>query len=104
MALPVGLDAQGGLRLPGESASQWAQFGRAAQRAIGEKAMHDRAEPECGVDVVVDEFIGNAAAEPAVTAVLVKPQQVIAVVGGFANPQFADHAAVGERFLHSKGS
>jgi hypothetical protein len=35
---------------------------------------------------------------------LVEAQQVIAVAGSFTDPQFADHAAVGERFLHSKGS
>ena len=33
-----------------------------------------------------------------------EPQEVIAVARGFADPQFADRAAVGERFLHSKGS
>jgi hypothetical protein len=39
-----------------------------------------------------------------VAAFPVEPQQMFAVTCGFADPQFADYAAIGERFLHSKGS
>jgi hypothetical protein len=37
-------------------------------------------------------------------AVLVEAEQMVAVARGFADPQFADYAGVGERILHSKGS
>ena len=56
------------------------------------------------MDIVADEFVRHAAAEPAVAAVLVETQQMIAIARGFAHPQFTDRTAVGERFLHSKGS
>lgn len=32
-----------------------------------------------------------------------EPQQMLAVLIGFADPQFADHAAIGKNVLHSRG-
>ena len=100
----AGLDAERRLGLPRERPSKRPQFGRAAQHPVVEEAMHHRAQAERGPDVVADELVGNAATEPAMPAVLVEAQQMVAVARGFADPQFADHAVVGERFLHSKGS
>jgi hypothetical protein len=37
-----------------------------------------------------------------VPAAAIKPQQMVAIPVGFADPQFADQAAIGERFLHFK--
>ena len=95
-------DAEGGLGLARERRPERAQFGRAAQHAVDEEAVHHGAEPEGRVDVVADELIRHAAAEPAVPAFAVEAQQMVAVVVGFADPQFADEAAIGERFLHRR--
>ena len=71
------------------------------KHAVDEEAMHHRAQAERRADVVADELVRHAAAEPAVAAVAVETQQMVAVAVGFADPQLADHAAVGEGFLHS---
>ena len=101
VALPGAFDAERGLGLAREGRSQRAQFGCAPQHAVDEKPVHHRAQPEGRADVVADEFVRHAAAEPAVAAVGVEPQQVVAVLLGFAHPELADDAAVGEGFLHS---
>ena len=75
-----------------------------AQHAIGEEAMHHRAQPERGFHVIADKLVGHATAEPAVAAVAVKAEQMVAIACCLADPQFSDDTAVGERFLHSKGS
>jgi hypothetical protein len=36
-------------------------------------------------------------------AARIEPQHMVAVLGGFADPQFADNAAFGKNVLHSKG-
>ena len=36
--------------------------------------------------------------------VCVQTQQMVAIACSFADPQLADHAAIGERFLHFKVS
>ena len=65
--------------------------------------MHDRVERERQIDEIADEVIGYAAAETAVPARRIEPQQMVAVLVVFADPKFADHAAVGKNFLHSEG-
>ncbi len=85
----------------GKRSAERPQFGRAAHHAVDEKAMHHGIERQRQIDVIADEVVGYAAAEPAAPAVAVEPQQVVAVFVGFADPQFADHAAFGKNFLHS---
>src|SRR5262245_38078013 len=58
------------------------------------------AQRERSLRVVVDEHVRHAATEPAVPAVAIKPQQMVAVAVGFADPQLTDQAAVGECVLH----
>ena len=47
-----------------------------------------------------NEFVGHRAGKAPVPALAIKPQQVVAVGVGFADPQFADHAAIGQRLVH----
>ena len=65
--------------------------------------MHHGIERKRQIDEIADEVVGYAAAEPAVPARRVEPQQMVAVSIGFADPQFADHAAIGKNVLHSRG-
>ena len=103
VALPVVFDAEGGLGLLGEAAADRAQFGRAAQLPVDEEAVHDGVEPHRGVDVVADIGVRHAAAEAAVAAFRIEPQQMVAIFVGLSDPHFADQAAIGKRveYAHS---
>jgi hypothetical protein len=46
------------------------------------------------------EFVGNDAGEASVPALAIKAQQMVAIFIAFVDPQFADHAAVGQRVVH----
>jgi hypothetical protein len=65
--------------------------------------MHDGIERDREVHVFFDELVGYAAAEPAVPALRIETQYMLAVFFGFADPQFADHGAFRKDFLHSTG-
>ena len=47
-----------------------------------------------------DEVVGHRAGKAPAPAVAVEAEQVVAIGVGFADPQFADHAAVGQRLVH----
>ena len=90
-----------GLGLARRGRAERAQFGGAAQHAVDEEAMHHRAQRRTSRRRSLRmNVVGHAAAEPAVPAAAVEPQQMVAIAVGFADPQFADQAAVGERILH----
>ena len=104
VALPRLFDRNRSLRAVGGRCAEHAHFGRAAQFAVDEEAMHDRVEAEGQVDEIGDELIGDAAAETVAPAFRVEPEQVVAVFMGLADPQFADHAAVDQDISHSARS
>jgi hypothetical protein len=47
-----------------------------------------------------DELVGYRSGKTPVPTFTVETQQVVAIGVGFADPQFADHAAIGQRFVH----
>jgi hypothetical protein len=47
-----------------------------------------------------NEFVGDRAGKTPVPALSIKPQQVVTVGVSFADPQFADHATIGQRLVH----
>src|SRR5262249_5056937 len=65
-----------------------------AQRAIDEKTVDHGVEADRKIDVAADEIIRHPAAKPVAAAFAVETQQMVAVKGGFTDPQFADHTAV----------
>ena len=65
--------------------------------------MHDGIERGGQIGVIFDELVGHAAAEPAVPALRIETQDMLAVFVGLADPQFADHGAFRKDFLHSTG-
>ena len=103
MALPRLFHADRRLRLTGKSSAQLPQLGAGAHFAVEEKAVHDGFERNRQIDVIANEIVGYAAAEPIVPARGIEPQQMVAVFIGFADPQFADYTAFGKNVLHSEG-
>jgi hypothetical protein len=47
-----------------------------------------------------DGFIRNRARKAPVAAFAIETEQVVAIGVGFADPQFADYAAIGQRLIH----
>jgi hypothetical protein len=47
-----------------------------------------------------DELVRYRAGKAPVPAFAVEPKQVVAIGVGFVDPQFADHAAIGQRLVH----
>src|SRR5262245_31530812 len=100
VALPRLLDGEGGLRLPHQRRTERTQLGRAAQRAVDEEAVDERIDAERKLGIVAHELVGHGAGEAVAPAVGIETQQVVAIGVGFADPQFADHGAVGQRVAH----
>jgi hypothetical protein len=100
VALPRLLDAEGGLGLAREHAADVPQLGRAAQRAVDEEAVHHHPQLVRRLGVAGNGVVRHGARKAPVPAVGVEPQQVVAVGGGLADPQFADGSAVGQRLVH----
>src|SRR6185437_3415178 len=84
----------------GEQRAIAPQLGGAAQHAVDEEAVHHDARALGGRGMTRDEFVRHRAGKPPVAAVAVEAQQVIAIDISFADPQFADGAAVGQRLVH----
>ena len=95
VALPRLLDADCGLRLARKAHTQRPQLGGAAQHAVDEKAVDHGVQRLRQIGIFADELVGHAAAEPAVAAIRIEAQHMIAVFCRFTDPQFADHAAFG---------
>ena len=51
--------------------------------------------------MIADIGVRHAAAETVAPAFGVEPQQMIAILVGFADPQFPDQAAIGQRFVQA---
>src|SRR5262245_30959347 len=51
-----------------------------------------------------DEFIGDRAGEATMPAFAIQPKEMIPIRIGFADPQFTDRAAVGQKLIHVKSS
>src|SRR5665647_3489338 len=100
MALPGLLDAEGGFRLMGKCRAIAPQFGGAAQHAVDKEAVHHDPDLVGGRRVPRDELIRHRAGKAPVPAVVIKAEQVVSIGVGFAIPQFADDAAVGQGFVH----
>ena len=79
VALPRLLDADRGFRLAGKAHAELPQLRGAAHHAVDEKAVHDGVERKRQIHEIADEVVGYAAAEPAVPARRVEPQQMVAV-------------------------
>ena len=79
-----------------------AQLGGAAQHAVDKEAMRHDAAGAHGRGVADDDLVGHRAGKAAVPALGIEAKQVIAIGVGFADPQFAHDAAVGQKFLHFK--
>jgi len=47
-----------------------------------------------------DELVRYRAGKTPAPAFAVEPKQVVAIDVGFVDPQFADHAAIGQRLVH----
>ena len=71
-----------------------------AQHTADETAVHDGIERQRPVGVIGDVSIGNRAAEPAAPAWRIETEQMLAVLVGLADPQFADHGAFRKNFQH----
>ena len=104
VALPRLLDADRGFRLRGKRAPSDAAPPRHASRRRRKKPCTTASSDSDKSTQLRDEFIGHAAAEAAVPARRFEPQQMVAIFVRFADPQLADHAAVGKNFLHCQGS
>jgi len=76
------------------------QLADAAQLAVDEKAVDHRADIARFAGVTLDVVIGYRAGKAPIAAVEIESQQVVTVGIGFADPQFADHAAFGQRLVH----
>src|SRR6187399_3286427 len=61
--------------------------------------MNHGVQPVGCADVVADELVGYPAAKPAVPAVAVETEEVVAVDIGFGDPELADQA-VDKEILH----
>src|SRR5262245_9213101 len=85
--------------VPVHSRVEQAQLGRAAQHAVDEEAIEDRAAEREGLAVPPDELVGNGAAEPVASTFTIEAQQVPSVELGLADPQLAD-AAVYQWLIH----
>jgi hypothetical protein len=103
VALPRLLHADRSFRLAGQARAKLAQLGRAAHHAVNKKAMHDGVERKRQIHKIADEVVRHAAAKAAMPACRIEPQQMVAVFVMFAEPQLADHTAIGKNFLHSRG-
>ena len=101
LALPCPLDAQGHLGVARRL--EQAQLGRAAQHAVDEETVDDRAAECGGLAVSPDEVVRNGAAEPIAPAFAIQAQQVPSVELGLADPQFVDAAAVYQRSSGADG-
>src|SRR5262249_54536666 len=60
----------------------------------------DGVKPEGHLDKILDELIGDGPAEAIAAAVRVEPKQMVAIFGGFADPELADRAAVDKNIMH----
>ena len=69
------------------------KLGRSPQHAVDKEAMQDDAETADAAAWSADDIVVDGAAEAVAAAVGVESEQVIAILVGFADPQFADHAA-----------
>src|SRR5215468_8133136 len=79
MALPRLLDAEGRLGLAVESRAERPQFASPAQHVVDEEAVDHGIEIVGDGNVIADELIRYAAAEPASPGVRVEAQQMLAV-------------------------
>src|ERR1700722_97045 len=102
MALPWLFHADRRFRLSRKARAQLPQLGGTAHHAIDKKAMHNGIERKRQVDEIADKVVRHTAAEAAMPACSIEPQQMVAVFVMFAEPQLADCAAVGKKFLHSE--
>src|SRR5262249_158950 len=64
--------------------------------------MNERIDAECKIGIVAHEFVRYRAGKTVAAAGGIKTQQVVAVTFGFADPQFADQAAAGQRLAHER--
>src|SRR5262249_16481752 len=100
MALPRLLDGECGLGFMGERGTERAQFGGASQNTVAKKAKQNRVQPKAQFDEILDELVRDCPPEPITPAFGVEPQQMIAIFGGFTDPEFADGAAVDKNVVH----
>src|SRR5262249_61595147 len=64
--------------------------------------MNERTDAECKIGIVAHEFVRYRTGKTVAAAGGIKTQQVVAVTFGFADPQFADQAAAGQRLAHER--
>src|SRR5947207_15774576 len=100
VTLPLSFESEGGFGLARKSRSKRTQLRGAAHRAADEKAVHHRVQTGNECDVVANELVGHPAGKTITPALRIQTQQMVAIFGGLADPQFADHTACGEDFLH----
>jgi hypothetical protein len=62
--------------------------------------VNQRVDAERQFGVAAHKFVGDRPGKAVAAAVGIKPQQVVAINLGFADPQFADHGSIGERVSH----
>ncbi|HET9413220.1 MAG TPA: hypothetical protein VFO74_03745 [Pseudolabrys sp.] len=100
MTLPGQLDAESGFTLAREHGANRAKLGGAPQDTVNKKAMQHHAEAARRACVPRDGLIRNRARKAPVAAFAIETEQVVTIGVGFAGPQFADYAAIGQRLIH----
>jgi hypothetical protein len=86
VTLPRLLDADRGLRLARKTNAQLPQLSGPAHHSVEKKAVHDGVERNGQIRVAANEIVGHAAGKPAMPALGVEPQHVVAVFGRFSDP------------------
>jgi len=100
VALPRLLDGEGGFSFAGHRRPDRSQLRGAAQNPVDEKAMNDGIDPERQIGIVANELVGHRAGKAVAATVGIETQQMVAIVLGFADPQFPDQASLGQRVMH----
>jgi hypothetical protein len=62
--------------------------------------MNDGIKPESELNEILDELVGDRAPEPVSPALRVESQQVVAVFGGFSDPELSNRAAIDKNIVH----
>ena len=100
MALPRTSRSRTQLPPRAKAAGRSAEFGRAAQDAVDEKAVDDGVHAKGEIGVSPYEIVRDRAGEPVAPAHRIEPEQMVAIVFGLADPELPDQAAMGQNVVH----